>query len=184
MVTSTPPGNPRASRRRGSRRRGRGADGDEQIFVDASGRRKQWTRRAVLVLCLPLLAYIGLLATGVVSSSPLGTPPWIAEQPQTDDGDKPEGGTEADASARPSPSGKPGKSTKTPRPTGGAPVAHTSAAVSTPPSSATTAGSSAPGSGTTPPGAEPTSTKPGNAPSAPPGQTRRPTPANTNKGGH
>lgn len=189
MATPLPPDGPDTGHTRGIHGLdGRDSDAGEQIFVDTSGRRKRWTRRAVLLLCLPLAAYLGLLATGVVSSSPLGTPPWVAEQPQKPEGDKP-ADTDADTSPKPSATGKPGAPSRTPRPTGGAPVAHTSAVGAA--SSARTTGSTSPGGtqdpGATPtgsPGAGATSTKPGNAPVEPPGQTRRPTSGNTNKGGH
>ncbi|WP_436776179.1 hypothetical protein [Yinghuangia sp. YIM S09857] len=190
MATSLPPDGPHPGHTRGIHGlQGSDSDDGEQIFVDTSGRRKRWTRRAVLLLCLPLAAYLGLLATGIVSSSPLGTPPWVADQPQKPEGDKP-ADSGADTSPKPSATGKPGASSKTPRPTGGAPAARTPAggAAASP---AGTTGSTSPGNPQTPgatptgsPDAGATSTKPGNAPVEPPGQTRRPTSANTNKGGH
>lgn len=189
-MTSSPPGDLRAGRTRGSRRRRRGRVGDEQIFVDTSGRRKRWTRRAVLALCIPLVGYLGLLAIGVVSSSPLGTPPWIADQPAKPAEQKPAGG---DAGASPGSSGaaQPGKASKTPRPSASASPGKATTGATTAPgagsqtSAAVTVPPTGPGNAPTlPPGSAPTSDKPGNGPAEPPGQSRRPTASNTNKGGH
>lgn len=160
------------------------ADDGEQIFVDASGRRRKWLWRAALAVCVPLAGYLGLLATGVVSSSPLGTPPWVAEQPGPNDrGDQknPTNGT------KPSGSAKPGGSATTSRPprTSSSPAAPTTSTSAAPTSSSAQA-SSVPPPAPGVPVASASTTRPGNGPTLPPGQSNRPTVANsnTNKGGH
>lgn len=160
----------------------------EQIFVDPSGRRKRWMRRAALGMCLPLAGYLGLLATGVVSSSPLGTPPWVAEHPAGDGGkheDK-SGPDEASGTSDPSASGSRKPSAPGSRPQG-SPVAARSSAGAGAGTPVPPAGGAIPGA-TVPAGnpgtsAAPATTKPGNAPTEAPGQTRRPTASNTHKGG-
>ncbi|MEU8135567.1 hypothetical protein [Streptodolium elevatio] len=172
---------------------------DDQIFVDETGRRKRWTRRVALGACIPLVGYLGMLATGVVASSPIGTPPWVAEEPAKDKGNS--GGTESGSGKDEQPSSPgatrgPGGATG--KPSAGAgrspvvPVTAPGGQATVPTSPVTTA---AGGPVTTPaaPSADastsvgPTpataTTKPGNAPSAPPGQTRRPSAANSNKPG-
>lgn len=163
-------------------------DPAEQIFVDASGRRKRWVRRAALGMCLPLAGYLGLLATGVVSSSPLGTPPWVAEHPKDDGGgkrdDKKSGTDETSGTADPGAAGTRKPTAPGGRPQGSPVAARSSAGAGTPappPGEAIPGATPAPGSPATTPAASPT--KPGNAPTEAPGQTRRPTAANTHKGG-
>lgn len=157
---------------------------DDPIFVDASGRRKRWTRRVVIGACLPMAAYLGLLATGVVTSSPVGAPPWVAKDPpknDVQDNDFKPGGAQGVAS--------PSASTRTTGPA--KPVAGATRAPKaggTPPATdagqTSAAGSPAGGQNTGPatPSAT-TDTRPGNAPLAPAGHSNRPTAANPNKRG-
>ncbi|HSA49558.1 MAG TPA: hypothetical protein VLH10_05525 [Yinghuangia sp.] len=158
------------------------ADSGTQIFVDPGGRRRRRLRRAATLAGVGLIGFLALVATGAVSSSPLGTPPWV---PQPKEDGTPAGGTDDNPTGA---SGSPSATKKAPTRVPGKsptaiPVAVTTVTTASAASGTPVAEPPAPSAGVPSSNAPQTdaTAKPGNAPT-PPGQTRRPTAANSNPG--